>query len=306
VSDLPRVVAVLGAGTIGSGWAALFASRGADVRIVDPDPAAPARAQRALVCARRLVPQHEHGTPGRIEPVDTLREALRDAAWVQESLPESLALKRRVLASLGNQLASDAIIASSTSTFTPSELCVGLPFAARLLVVHPLHPVYAVPVVELSVSPETSRLTRERAMRVLRAVGREPILVRGEVPGLVANRLTAALLRESLDLVGRGVVSARELDRLVARGVALGWATVGPLATERLGSGSLESFLDRYAEPLSRLWESLAQWHTLDDGLREAIVRSLSSTADGDADSADECAWAGALARLLRHDDAER
>jgi carnitine 3-dehydrogenase len=303
VSDVPRVVAVLGAGVIGSGWAALFASRGAVARIVDPDPAALTRAQEALACALQLAP--EHGAPAGIERVDTVHEALRDATWVQESLPESLSLKRRVLAGLADHLASDTVVASSTSTFTPSELSVGLPFASRVLVVHPLHPVYAVPVVELCVSPETSHPTAERAMRTLRAVGREPILVRGELPGLVSNRLTAALLRESLDLVGRGVVSASELDRIVARGIALGWATVGPLATERLGSGSLESFLERYAEPLSRLWQSLAQWHTLDAARREAIVRSLRSTGDVRDESVSECAWADALARLAHRADGE-
>jgi carnitine 3-dehydrogenase len=303
VSDVPRVVAVLGAGTIGSGWAALFASRGAIVRILDPDPAALGRAHEALACARSLVP---HAVPGRIEAVGAVEDALPDATWVQESLPESLPLKRQVLAALEHHLASDAVVASSTSTFTPSELAVGLPFAARLLVVHPLQPVYAVPVVELCASAETSETTIERAMRALRALEREPIRVRGELPGLVANRLTAALLRESLDLVARGLVSASELDRLVARGIALGWATVGPLATERLGSGSLETFLESYAEPLSRLWQSLAGWHALDDARRDAIVRALRSGPDVSDRLLTECGWAGALAELVRRGEAER
>jgi 3-hydroxyacyl-CoA dehydrogenase len=142
---------------------------------------------------------------------------VRGAEWVQESLPEILSVKRTVLESLDGALGAEAIVASSTSTLTASSLSEGRPYADRMLVAHPLHPVYVVPVVELSAGEQTAASTLDRAVATLRAVGREPVVLRGDVPGLVSNRLTAALLREALDLISRGVIDAADLDRLVAR-----------------------------------------------------------------------------------------
>ena len=298
-AEVPGIVTVIGGGAIGSGWAALFAAHGALVRLVDPDPDAPRRAKAALDCARSLA--SHAALPGRIEPSADTETALAQAEWVQESLPESLSLKRDVFARLADHLGHHAIVASSTSSFTPGELAHDLPFAERFLVVHPLHPVYAVPVVELCAGPRTSGHTTERAASVMRALAREPVLVRGEMPGLVANRLTAALLREAFDLVARDIVSPADLDRVVARGIGLGWTTAGPLGTEAMGSGSAGTFVDRYAEPLTRLWESLAAWPALDDDRRSALVRALASgpaTNAGEASDA-QCAWAKAIVRLL-------
>src|SRR5256885_3743759 len=92
-------------------------------------------------------------------------------------------------------------------------------FRSRLLVAHPLFPVYAVPVVELCGGRETSPATIIRAAETLRLAGREPIIVQRELPGLVANRLTAAILRGALRFVAPGAIGGQDLDRLAAPGV---------------------------------------------------------------------------------------
>ena len=227
-------VALLGAGEIGRGWAALFAAFGADVRIVDPDPRAVEHARRSLAIAREL--GVGAGDAGRIAAADA-RAAVRDAAWVQESLPESLDVKRAMLEEIAGALPRDCIVASSTSTLVASDLAAGLPFAERLLVAHPLHPVYAVPVVELSAGRDTAPATVERAAVVLRALGREPVIVHGEPPGLIANRLCGAMLREAEALVASGAATREEVDRIVAHGTGTGWLIAGPFRTEAIGRG---------------------------------------------------------------------
>jgi carnitine 3-dehydrogenase len=288
-------VAIIGAGEIGSGWAALFASYGAEVRVVDPDPRALDRARDALACARTLRAGAESG---RILRSANAADAVRGAVWVQESVPEGLVLKRTVLASLEGALAPDAIVASSTSTLGATALGEGRSFANRLLVAHPLHPVYAVPVVELCGGRDTSPLTIARAAETLRLAGREPIVVQREVPGLVANRLTAALLREALDLVAQGVIGVRDLDHLVARGIATGWATRGPLATEVAGSGvaTLDEFLSRAEGPMSALLASLADWRTMAPWARESLRRA----SQGVGEPMGECEWAAVIARVVK------
>ena len=287
--------AVLGAGEIGSGWAALFASYGAEVRIVDPNPRALDRAHDALACARTL---RGGAVSGRIVRSTTVADAVRGAVWVQESVPEGLELKRSVLAQLEGALSRDAIVASSTSTLGATVLSEGRSFANRMLVAHPLVPVYAVPVVELCGGRETSPATMTRAAETLRLAGREPIIVAREFPGLVANRLTAALLREALDLVAQRAISVRDLDRLVSRGIATGWATRGPLSTELAASGEslLDEFLKHAEGPLAALLESLADWRTMPQWEREALRRATQATTTVPA----ECEWAATIARVLK------
>jgi hypothetical protein len=175
---------------------------------------------------------------------------------------------------------------------------------ARLLIVHPLQPVYAVPVVEVNADPTLARETLDRILATLRALGREPVLVAGDAPGLVANRLTAALLREALDLIARGAISAADLDRVVARGIAMGWVVRGPLATEIIGArldapDRLPAALDVTIAPL---WGSLASWDSLDAGARAAVERTLRDSLGEiqKAHAAGESTWAETLSRVAR------
>lgn len=300
---LPLRVAVLGGGEIGAGWAALFASHGVPVCIADPDAAALERARAALRIARELGVGNAGTAVGELTRVSESARAVRDVEWVVESLPERLETKRAVLASLAGSLPPRAVVASSSSSITARELAWGRPFGARLVLAHPLQPVYAVPVVELGGWAESAPWVLERAAAVLRALGREPVVVRGEVPGLVANRLTAALLREAVDLIARGAISAGELDVLVARGLAPGWSVAGALGVEAIGAGSegLAGLVERMAEPLATLWRSLASWHALDDVHRAALVEAARAIPAAPLGApADAKAWAESLARVER------
>lgn len=298
---MKRVV-VVGAGEIGAGWAALFAAHGTDVTLVDPDTEALARAHTALHEAKTL--GVGHGNPGEITATRDLEPAIPDAEWIQEATPETLALKQSLFARVESLASSNAIIASSTSSLTRAQLSEGMRDPARLLLVHPLQPVYAVPVVEVNADARLPRATVERVAVTLRALGREPIMVAGDLAGLVANRLTAALLREALDLVARGAIHAADLDCLVARGIALGWAVRGPLATEIIGARlevpeGLPTALDATLAPL---WGMLASWETLDAEARDALERDLRGSLGGmqKAHAAGESTWAETLSRVAR------
>ena len=211
---------------------------------------------------------------GSVDAYFDLDDVVQGAEWVQESLPEDLDTKLEMLGSLERALSPSAIVASSSSSCTPTDLSKSFSFADRFIVAHPLHPVYAVPVVELCGGDRTNPRTVERAVEVMRAVGHQPIVLQGEVAGLVTNRLTAALLREAFDLVTRGIISADDLDILVSRGIALGWTAAGPLATEAIGAGSggFPEFLNRFESALAGIWGSLAGWTSL-DGERRATLK---------------------------------
>lgn len=232
---LPARAAIVGAGEIGRGWAALFAAHGVEVVIADPDPGTLDRAHEALEIARSLL--DDPSPAGGIRRAASAADAVRGAGWVQESLPDVASLRQEVLAAIAPHAAPDAIIASSSGWSTPDALFASFALASRAIVAHPLHPVYAVPIVELCASARTSPDVLPRAAAVLQALGREPVVLGGETPGFVANRLTAALLREAVALEERGILSAGDIDRLVARGVATGWLVAGVHGTEAIGQG---------------------------------------------------------------------
>ena len=298
---------VIGGGEIGSGWAALFAANGIDVTIVDPDAHTVARAEAALQEARAL--GVGSGARGAVFAMRELEPALADADWIQEAAPEALELKRSLFTRAERAAESDAIIASSTSSLTRAEMSEGMRDPSRLVIVHPLQPVYAVPIVEVNVDRNLPRVLVERVVAELRSLGREPVLVQGDAPGLVANRLTAAVLREALDLIARGTIGAADLDRLVARGVALGWAVRGPLATEVIGAGldRADELPDALESTLAPLWRSLASWGALDAETRAAVQRDLRTSLGGmqKAHAAGESTWAKTLSRVARAAEAD-
>ena len=89
------------------------------------------------------------------------------------------------------------------------------------------------PVVELLAARDTPHRLLERVSQLLRALGKHPLVLRREVPGLASGRLELALLREALWLLERGVVEPEELDELVRDSLARRWALIGPLAARR-------------------------------------------------------------------------
>ena len=297
-----RRAVVIGAGEIGAGWAALFAVHAVDVTLVDPDPDAVERAQTALREAMALGVGGER--TGQITTAREFEAALADADWIQEATPEAADLKRSLFARVETLAPSDAIIASSTSSLTRMQLSEGMSDPARLLIVHPLHPVYAIPVVEVNADPTLPAATIERVLATLRSLGREPVLVAGDRPGLVANRLTAAVLREALDLIASGAIHAADLDRLVARGIALGWAVHGPLMTEVIGArlDAPERLPEALDATLAPLWDTLASWASLDERARATVERDLRSSLGGiqKAHAAGESTWAKTLSRVAR------
>jgi 3-hydroxybutyryl-CoA dehydrogenase len=209
--------AVVGLGTMGAGIARLLARLGVATTVFDPSADAVARA----------------GLDAGVTVSPTLAACAADADIVFEAVFESLDAKRPVLAAIS--AATDGVIASNTSTFTPSVLARMVEDPGRLLVAHFFHPAEVVPLVEVVPSPGTRREAVDAVRALLERLGKAPVLLHAEAPGFVANRLQAAVLREALALVDAGVVDAEGIDRVVTTGLGPRWAVAGPLGVADLG-----------------------------------------------------------------------
>lgn len=284
-SDLGRPeeveqVAVLGAGLIGRSWAALFLAAGKHVAVQDADPAAEDRVRDAVGSAWPVLVELglAHGTPAydrltwHSDPVD----AVAGASFVQENVPERVELKHALYAGIEPALAPGAVVATSASGLTLSELQGGWQDPSRFVLGHPFNPPHLIPLVEVMGNERTGAGVVDWARSYYESVGKVTIEVRREVPGHVANRLQAALWREAIHLVNEGVATLEDVDTAVAAGPGVRWAVMGPSTLFHLGgdAGGMATFCDRYAESFHRWWDDLGS-PRLDDETVDRLVAGL-------------------------------
>ena len=278
--------AIIGAGVIGGGWAARFLLHGWDVAIFDPSAGARSRLRTVVEAARCSLPRlYDAALPdeGGLSEAATLGEAVEGADWIQESVSEDLALKRRLYAEIPVGAGGDAPIASSTSGFKPSTLAEGFAQASRLLVCHPFNPVYLLPLVEVVPSERTAAAIVDRAMEVLESLGMRPLRVRREIDAHIADRLLEAMWREALWLVRDGVATTGEIDAVIRYGFGPRWAQMGLFESYRIAGGDagMRHFLAQFGPALQWPWSRLTDVPELSDELIETIARQSDEQAAG-------------------------
>ncbi|MFF7945683.1 3-hydroxyacyl-CoA dehydrogenase NAD-binding domain-containing protein [Streptomyces griseorubiginosus] len=237
-----RTAAVIGAGTIGLSWTALFAAHGLTVRVSDPRPDLAEAVEEALarytphLAARGLdvtrLADRVHLTPA-------VTGAVRDVDVVQENGPERVEFKKDLFATLVREAPADALLLSSSSAIPSSAFTEELSDedAARVLIGHPFNPPHLVPLVEVVPGARSGEEAVQAAVDFYLSVGRTPVVERKEIPGFVGNRLQNALSREAAHLVQEGVVTPEDLDKVMTNSLGLRWATVGPFLGAHLGGG---------------------------------------------------------------------
>lgn len=215
-----KTVGVISTGVIGSSFVALFLSHGLRVLVCSPSgsPTAESKLASYLEQVWPTIPLDRRAADASLSNyrfVGTSFDGYYDQIdFVQENTPERLDLKRAILASLDANLRPEVIIASSTSGIVASKLIADCSrYPERILVGHPYNPPHLIPLVEVVPHAGSDAGICERALAFYRSVGRKPVLVKKEVPGFVANRLQAVLLREAFSLVLDGVVTAEELGK---------------------------------------------------------------------------------------------
>ncbi|GAB2662935.1 3-hydroxyacyl-CoA dehydrogenase NAD-binding domain-containing protein [Saccharopolyspora gloriosae] len=280
--DDPRwaTVAVVGAGTIGLSWAALFAAHGLRVRLTDP------RDDLAQVLTE-AIPALSAGIPGtapadllsRIEVAPSLPEAVRDVDLVQENGPERLGFKQELFAEIAAHAPREAVLASSSSGIVASDIAEDLPdeVAARMLIAHPFNPPHVVPLVEVVPGARTAEPVVTGALEFYQEIGKTPVRLRKEVDGFVANRLQSAIMREAISLVLDGVVSASELDTVMKASLGGRYATIGPFESFHLGGGpgGIRHMMRHLGVGMAERWKELG-----DPALTPAAIDELTTQTE--------------------------
>ncbi|MCV6591719.1 MAG: carnitine 3-dehydrogenase [Silicimonas sp.] len=261
---------IIGGGVIGGGWAARFLLNGWDVAIFDPDPEAERKIGEVLTNARRALPSlYDKALPeeGALAFHSDLAEALTDATWIQESVPERLDIKHSIFDQIAEHAPKDAILGSSTSGFKPSELNEK---GAAAIVAHPFNPVYLLPLVELVGHADTCA----RAADILKTIGMFPLTLRKEIDAHIADRMLEAVWREGLWLIKDGICTTEELDEAIRMGFGLRWAQMGLFETYRIAGGEagMKHFLAQFGPCLTWPWTKLMDVPEFNDELVDLIA----------------------------------
>ncbi len=287
---IPRKVTVIGAGDIGVGWAALCASAGWPVAIFDLSPQTMERASidverrtRALVALGRAPDSIVEQGLRELQHATFFSEAIQDADWVIEAIQEDVGAKQKLFVAIEEVVSPEALISSSSSGLPPSEIFGRMRRLDRCLVTHPLNPPELIPLVEVVPEARTSPASITRAVDYLRTLGRFPIVLKKAIPGYVVGRVSAAVWRECIDLVLRGIISVDDLDRAVSLGPAIGWAAAGPHLTYHLaaGEGGIRYFTQQLLASFESWWQQLAHWAQLDPEQQRVLIQSIEKAYKG-------------------------
>ena len=275
-------VACVGAGLIGQDWATLFSSAGLEVVLQDVSETILEKSLKEVESnllfleANNLLKQGEaEAALKRIQMTTLAGEAVRNADYVQESVPDDYGYKKQIFREMDMAAPRHAILASSSSGLLMTEIQKVTTSPQRCILVHPVLPGYLIPLVEIVGGEQTSRDTVLAAYDFMKRLGKNPVLLKREVPGYIVNRLQAALLREAIDLVDKGVASAEDVDQAFCMGVGLRDPIIGPFLMIHLAGGGVERFLDHFSQSYRHRWETMETWTSIPPSAAKKVVKAV-------------------------------
>jgi 3-hydroxybutyryl-CoA dehydrogenase len=221
---------------MGGGIAQVLALSGAQVRIADASSTV-AHSNRARLVREMqeferdgLVPEGATQiVDDHLEAADSVAEAVRDAAFVEEAVPERLELKHGVLEEISAACPPQTVIGSNTSTIAIADLAKAVHHPERFLGVHFSNPAPFIPGVELIPHESTAEEALVTAESIVRETGKQPARV-NDATGFVLNRLQYALFHEASQIVEEGIATAEDVDTIVRTTFGFRLPFFGPFA----------------------------------------------------------------------------
>ena len=279
--EINKVVCV-GAGLIGQGWATLFSSKGLEVVLQDlnetilKQSVVAVRSNLRFLEANHFLKKKESDAAlKRIKIATSIGEAVARADYVQESVLDNYELKREVFKEMDRAAPGHAILASSSSGLLMTEIQRVTARPHRCVLVHPILPLHLLPLVEIVGGEKTSAETVTAAYDFMKRLGKTPVLLKREVPGYIVNRLQAALLRESIDLVDKGVASPEEVDKAFCTGIGLRDPIIGPFLRIHLAGNGVERFINNYAQSYRNRWETMETWTSIPPSAAKKVISGV-------------------------------
>jgi 3-hydroxyacyl-CoA dehydrogenase len=277
-----QTVACVGAGLIGRGWATLFCSKGLKVTLCDVTEDVLHHSLDHVSSSLRFLEANNLLEPGeasvalkRIRPTTDLAEAVASADYVQESVPDNYDIKKSVFREMDAQAPDYAILASSASGLVMTEIQKVTKRPQRCVLAHPMLPAHILPLVEIVGGEQTSPDTLVTTQEFMKAMGKTPVVLNREIPGYIVNRLQAALLREAIDLVDKGIATAEDVDTAFCTGIGLRDPLLGPFLRIHLAGDGVERFFEHLSRSYQYRWETMETWTSIPQSAVKAVVQGV-------------------------------
>ena len=219
-----RRVAVIGAGTMGSGIAQVCAQTGWETRLFDAFPESLERGMRNIeefweggISKGKTTPQQKEEWSSKLIAVSKMSEAVVGSDFVIEAVPEKMDLKRSIFGELEDLAHPNAILATNTSGLPISEIAAHTSCPERVIGMHFFNPVPLMKLLEIVRHDAVDERTVSTAKEVGEAMGKTTILVR-DIPGFATSRLGVVLGNEAIRMLAEGVASASDIDTAMRLG----------------------------------------------------------------------------------------
>ena len=257
-----KKVAVIGTGVIGTGWMIRCLAHNKIVNAFDKDlklkTSLITEIKRTWPYVRKLFNKKNLNLKN-LKYFTSIRDALKDADFIQECATENYTLKTNLISSIGKYSKKNAIIASSSSGLLPTRIYSKCKNPKRGLIGHPFNPVYLLPAVEIVPGRKTSMKFLNKAKKFYKSISMKPIILKNELPGYLSDRLQEALWREGLHIINEGFATTKDLDRAIEDGPGLRWSLMGTFLTFHLAGGKfgMKHMLEQFGPALKLPWTKL-------------------------------------------------
>ncbi len=280
-------VACIGAGLIGRGWATVFSSNDYKVTLQDLKVEIIEDALNTIESNLRFLEANQLLKFGNVNSAlkglsttTSVAEAVVSADYVQESVPDDYVVKRSVFKEMDTAASDHVILANSSSGLLMTEIQKAVTRPERCVLAHPILPAHLIPLVEIVGGRQTSPEFCQVVFDLMQKLGKIPILLKKEVPGYIVNRFQAALLREAIDLVDKGVAIPEDIDKAFCKGTGLRDPILGPFLRIHLAGDGIENFIKNYSHSYSYRWEDMTTWTSIPESAVEKVLAGVHGMED--------------------------
>ncbi|MFS0590594.1 3-hydroxyacyl-CoA dehydrogenase NAD-binding domain-containing protein [Cytobacillus horneckiae] len=204
-----RKITVIGAGTMGRGIALVCAQAGFHVIVQDIH-------QESLQKCKQYIDRFLE--TGSIEYTANLEDAVGSADLVIEAILEVIDLKKEIFKKIDQIAPREAILATNTSTMSPTEIASVTSRPDKCIALHFFNPVHKMKLIEVICGLETSEETIESAFAFGEKIGKECVKI-NEFPGFATSRMNCLIGNEAMFMVMEGVGSVEDIDRAMKLGL---------------------------------------------------------------------------------------
>jgi len=225
-------IGIIGAGTMGSGIAQVFAMHNYEVIINDIDNNSLVKAIKniekslnRLIAKEKISEAKKSEALALIKTTDNLND-LKDVELVVEAVAEKMEIKKSIFSQLDNICGSHTIFATNTSSLSITDIASSTLRPDKVIGMHFFNPVPMMKLVEVIKGLSTSDETIQKIKELTKDIGKEPVEV-NEMPGFVVNRVLIPMINEAIGILADNVASAEDIDNAMKLGAN---HPIGPLA----------------------------------------------------------------------------